>query len=152
MCVVAIVHYGSSSPTPVFQAFSHFTFEHSGHKMIVVDIQGVGDLWTDPQIHTYDGKAYGDGNLGVRGFALFFHTHRCNPLCTALGLAQFDLYANEQELSSLITFAPQSPISDVAGQSTESSPRVGVEYLTWVVRHGSVVGGGCIFRRYFAAH
>ena len=38
-----------------FQAFSHFTFERSGHELIVVDIQGVGDLWTDPQIHTSDG-------------------------------------------------------------------------------------------------
>uniref|UniRef100_A0A914RRH0 Alpha-type protein kinase domain-containing protein n=1 Tax=Parascaris equorum TaxID=6256 RepID=A0A914RRH0_PAREQ len=34
------------------QAFSHFTFERSGHQLIVVDIQGVGDLYTDPQIHT----------------------------------------------------------------------------------------------------
>ncbi|VDK85598.1 unnamed protein product [Litomosoides sigmodontis] len=33
------------------QAFSHFTFERSGHQLIVVDIQGVGDLYTDPQIH-----------------------------------------------------------------------------------------------------
>ena len=32
------------------QAFSHFTFERSGHTLIVVDIQGVGDLWTDPQV------------------------------------------------------------------------------------------------------
>lgn len=37
------------------QAFSHFTFERSGHELIVVDIQGVGDLYTDPQIHTMDG-------------------------------------------------------------------------------------------------
>lgn len=35
------------------QAFSHFTFECSHHRLIVVDIQGVGDLYTDPQIHTY---------------------------------------------------------------------------------------------------
>jgi len=37
-------------------AFSHFTFERSGHELIVVDIQGVGDLYTDPQIHTADGE------------------------------------------------------------------------------------------------
>ncbi len=36
-------------------AFSHFTFERSGHELIVVDIQGVGDLYTDPQIHTATG-------------------------------------------------------------------------------------------------
>lgn len=59
------------------QAFSHFTFERSGHELIVVDIQGVGDLYTDPQIHTAEGTEYGDGNLGVRGMALFFHSHSC---------------------------------------------------------------------------
>lgn len=37
-------------------AFSHFTFERSGHDLIVVDIQGVGDLYTDPQIHTAMGN------------------------------------------------------------------------------------------------
>ena len=47
-------------------AFSHFTFEISGHDLIVVDVQGVGDLYTDPQIHTVDGKDYGDGNLGIK--------------------------------------------------------------------------------------
>ena len=39
------------------QALSHFTFERSGHELIVVDIQGVGDLYTDPQIHTAEGKS-----------------------------------------------------------------------------------------------
>ena len=48
------------------QALSHFTFERSGHKLIVVDIQGVGDLYTDPQIHTASGAEYGDGNLGTQ--------------------------------------------------------------------------------------
>jgi len=34
---------------------------------LCVDIQGVGDLYTDPQIHTLDGVGYGDGNLALRG-------------------------------------------------------------------------------------
>ena len=52
------------------QAFSHFTFECSGHELIVVDIQGCGDLYTDPQIHTLQGTEYGDGNLGVKVICL----------------------------------------------------------------------------------
>lgn len=79
------------------QAFSHFTFERSGHKIIVVDIQGVGDLYTDPQIHTAEGTEYGDGNLGTRGMALFFHTHVCNQICCSLHLTPFDMAPSEKE-------------------------------------------------------
>lgn len=59
-------------------AFSHFTFEASKGEQIVVDIQGVDDLYTDPQIHTASSKTprFGRGNMGLRGMALFFASHR----------------------------------------------------------------------------
>ena len=41
------------------QAFSHFTYASSSGGEMVVDIQGVGDLWTDPQIHS-DKLRYGE--------------------------------------------------------------------------------------------
>lgn len=71
-------------------AFSHFTFEASHAEEIVVDIQGVDDLYTDPQIHSADGsKRYGRGDMGMRGIALFFASHRCNSICRRLRLTHF---------------------------------------------------------------
>ncbi|KAG7389611.1 hypothetical protein PHYPSEUDO_010008 [Phytophthora pseudosyringae] len=68
------------------QAFSHFTYEASNHELLAVDIQGVGDLYTDPQIHTLNGHDFGKGNLGVLGFHKFLSSHRCNSICRYLKL------------------------------------------------------------------
>lgn len=57
---------------------------------------GVGDLYTDPQIHTMDLTEYGEANLGSKGMALFFSSHLCSPLCSALGLTSFDLHDKVQ--------------------------------------------------------
>lgn len=54
-----------------WKAFSHFTFEASCHQLIVVDIQGVGDLYTDPQIHTSGGIEYGGEKTSF--FDIFGH-------------------------------------------------------------------------------
>eukprot|EP01079_Euglenida_sp_SAG-EU17-18_P008589 gene8589-1535_t len=49
-------------------AFSHFSYHVSQGMVLVCDIQGVDDKYTDPQIHSYDGKGFGAGNLGPEGF------------------------------------------------------------------------------------
>ena len=64
----------------------------------------MGDLYTDPQIHTLDMKDYGEANLGHKGMALFFSSHLCSPLCSALGLSSFDLY--EKVHFTVITLYP----------------------------------------------
>ena len=89
---------------------------------MVVDIQGVNDIWTDPQvrdfwksfqicsklfekqlqemrdkIHTVSGDDYGDGNLGLRGMTLFFLSHQCNPICDYLKLPKFELHLSEKQ-------------------------------------------------------
>ncbi|XP_040295304.1 eukaryotic elongation factor 2 kinase isoform X2 [Bufo bufo] len=97
------------------QAFSHFTFERSGHQLIVVDIQGVGDLYTDPQIHTEVGTDFGDGNLGVRGMALFFHSHACNKICKSMRLTPFDHSPREKVVLDNCTKMLQSAQTVVRG-------------------------------------
>ena len=69
------------------QAFSHFTHVHTRGRYLVVDIQGVGDMYTDPQVHSNDGKGFGIGNCGQEGIRKFFATHECNALCTFFGLS-----------------------------------------------------------------
>lgn len=68
------------------QAFSHFTYEASNQTLIVVDIQGVGDYYTDPQIHSFNGDGFGLGNLGQSGIRKFLQTHKCNRICRMLNL------------------------------------------------------------------
>eukprot|EP00667_Euglena_gracilis_P022696 EG_transcript_25356 len=69
------------------QAFSHFTHCASKGTLMVVDIQGVGDLYTDPQVHSVK-YSFGPGDMGPRGFRQFFRTHRCNNICIGLGLSK----------------------------------------------------------------
>jgi len=85
------------------QVFSFFTFRQTLGKVMVVDIQGVGNLFTDPQVHTHDGKCFGEGNLGARGMALFLRgfKYALNPIADYMGLAPFNLLDGEQEEPSL---------------------------------------------------
>ena len=54
-------------------------------RVLVCDIQGVGCYFTDPQIHSVDGDAFGSGNCGQAGIVAFFESHKCNSLCRRLG-------------------------------------------------------------------
>ena len=63
------------------QAFSHFTWEYSNQMILVCDIQGVDHYFTDPQIHSHDGKSFGMGNIGMEGINKFLETHKCNSIC-----------------------------------------------------------------------
>jgi len=73
--------------------FCHFTYQRTAGLAMVVDIQGVDLMWTDPQIHTNlmsKGDAlcqrYSLGNNGRAGMKRFFVTHRCNDFCRKLNL------------------------------------------------------------------
>jgi len=78
------------------QIFSAYSFYASEGKRLVADVQGVGDLYTDPQVLSVDYR-FGDGDLGPRGMALFFKTFRHCDLSDRLGIPIFPLSRNERK-------------------------------------------------------
>jgi elongation factor 2 kinase len=73
------------------QAFSHFSYEFSDHKILICDIQGVNDLYTDPQVHSLSGKEFGYGDLGSEGLKRFLASHKCNKICRFFRLPVINL-------------------------------------------------------------
>jgi len=63
------------------QAFSHFTYHESAHTLLICDIQGVGDIYTDPLMHSTTNENFGRGNLGAEGMEKFLASHSCNAIC-----------------------------------------------------------------------
>mmetsp|Transcript_9 Transcript_9/g.20 ORF Transcript_9/g.20 Transcript_9/m.20 type:complete len:818 (+) Transcript_9:123-2576(+) len=66
-------------------AFSHYTYHESGGDLVVIDVQGIGNVFTDPQIHTRDMRL-SRGDLGPQGIEAFCRSHKCSSLCRALDL------------------------------------------------------------------
>lgn len=77
-------------------AYSHFSYEFSKHRDVVVDLQGwvtgngKGLIYlTDPQIHSIDQKDV-TTNFGKRGIFYFFNNQHavCNEICHRLSLTR----------------------------------------------------------------
>ena len=74
------------------QCLSHFSYERSGTKLMVVDIQGSGYQLYDPEIATsslYDDSQFlfCTGNLAHFAIENFVSKHRCTTFCTLAGLS-----------------------------------------------------------------
>ena len=74
------------------QTFSHFTFEKSDGKVIVLDIQGSGYTLYGPEIASIDiqnedgSYQFCTGNLAKQAIDSFFDNHKCNWYCKLLQL------------------------------------------------------------------
>lgn len=114
----------------IAQAFSHFTFQASGGKHMVLDLQGVylGKaqryrphlILTDPQVVSLD-KAFGPGDLGDKGMRAFFQSHQCGPTCRHMGLDPHAWKRMRQAMrkgtSAGLTPSPSNSAVDASGGS-----------------------------------
>eukprot|EP01012_Entosiphon_sulcatum_P007632 TRINITY_DN1393_c0_g1_i1.p1 TRINITY_DN1393_c0_g1~~TRINITY_DN1393_c0_g1_i1.p1 ORF type:complete len:376 (-),score=39.28 TRINITY_DN1393_c0_g1_i1:29-1108(-) len=89
-------HILTNRRTP--DAFSHFSYQQSRCRLMVLDIQGVDDTYTDPALVSLD-QSYGYTDTGLRGIRDFFANHKCGELCRSLGCVPppNPLPANEEE-------------------------------------------------------
>jgi len=81
--------YEDQNLSTLLPAFTHWTWEISGHKYMVCDLQGVKcpDEYklTDPVVHSVD-MIFGKTDLGVVGMERVLANHNCNLICQQLGL------------------------------------------------------------------
>ncbi|XP_023672877.2 transient receptor potential cation channel subfamily M member 7-like [Paramormyrops kingsleyae] len=74
-------------------AFSHWSYEYTREEMLVLDLQGVGEILTDPSVVTSGENGsramiFGPANLGENAVRSFRAKHRCNPCCQELKLPE----------------------------------------------------------------
>ncbi|XP_061078550.1 transient receptor potential cation channel subfamily M member 7-like [Conger conger] len=79
-------------------AFSHWSYEYTRGELLVLDLQGVGEILTDPSVITRgENESYemifGPANLGDDAIRNFREKHHCNACCRKLHLP--DLKRNE---------------------------------------------------------
>ena len=84
----------ASRISDALQAFSHYSWQKSEHKILVCDLQGVmtekGALLTDPSIHSCtENLCYGSTDLASPGMDKFFDSHQCNKVCKAMKLEPY---------------------------------------------------------------
>ncbi|KAM4596559.1 transient receptor potential cation channel subfamily M member 7 isoform 1-T1 [Fundulus diaphanus] len=102
-------------------AFSHWTYEYTRGELLVLDLQGVGEILTDPSViksgekGSYD-MIFGPANLGDDAFRNFRTKHHCNSCCRKLKLP--DLKRNDYTPDK-VTF-PQDDHPNPGGGVKES--------------------------------
>jgi len=156
--------YVADAPLPhneIVQAFLHYSFEESGGRFIVSDLQGVARqsevLLTDPQVLSLT-REFGPGDLGAVGYLPCLQSHRCGFACKRLGLhpvnssklrqmgrSQTDLASNSswQQIPSESSFPDWDRVSEraaseyVLGRGNPNSKPVSESSWVHVLECGS---------------
>ncbi|KAJ3441248.1 alpha-protein kinase vwka [Anaeramoeba flamelloides] len=83
------------------QAFSHYTYEFTKGQLIVVDLQGVFYILTDPAIHFIDKRFDNKTNRSKTGIKDFFKNHECTKLCKIMSLEPNKYQTNSEITNTL---------------------------------------------------
>ncbi|KAK1890983.1 Transient receptor potential cation channel subfamily M member 7 [Dissostichus eleginoides] len=92
-------------------AFSHWSYEYTRGELLVLDLQGVGEILTDPSVITSGEKGsydmiFGPANLGDDAIRNFRSKHHCNSCCRKLKLP--DIKRNDYTPDK-VTFPQEDP-------------------------------------------
>jgi len=107
-------------------AFSHFTYYASQKQILICDIQGVGGIYTDPQVHTLQSGVFGVGNLGYTGIRAFLLRHVCTRMCAAINLPKIPPKDLAERPEELLTLPMPSSATKMFGSS--STPTVSIAF------------------------
>ncbi|XP_072551935.1 transient receptor potential cation channel subfamily M member 7 [Salminus brasiliensis] len=107
-------------------AFSHWSYEYTRGELLVLDLQGVGEVLTDPSViksgekGSYD-MVFGPANLGDDAIRNFRTKHHCNSCCRKLKLPDLKRndYTPEKVALQQDDQTEGSPPSPPAGGSTK---------------------------------
>ena len=89
------------------EALTHFSYQESDEKLLLVDLQGSGYVLYDPEIATSDElenkdpeKYFCGGNLNEAAFEKFFSVYKFNIYCKMLSLTGVEITAETESDSS----------------------------------------------------
>jgi hypothetical protein len=68
----------------------HFSYWFMQGAAVLADVQGDHEGFTDPVIHTADGRSSVNDH-GQHGMDICAHMHKCNDVCEKLGLAMIEM-------------------------------------------------------------
>lgn len=109
-------------------AYTHYTWIASGFRHIILDVQGVGNTYTDIAVVSRKMGQYGYTDTGPDNIQNFFIDHKCNDLCRALDLPVQDGYKDLQP--------PKGGDNGKEGKEAagKKAGKEGKEEMEWVYR------------------
>ncbi|XP_052007956.1 transient receptor potential cation channel subfamily M member 7-like [Xyrauchen texanus] len=109
-------------------AFSHWTYEYTRGELLVLDLQGVGEILTDPSViksgekGSYD-MIFGPANLGDDAIRNFRAKHHCNSCCRKLKLPDLERNDYTPDKLTLQHDPPEGPSNSPPTEGTSKEQR-----------------------------